>query len=107
MLCVKCRKWTLARCTKWKRVTSVSAEGFVYKRCKMMTINEISVERLNDDAETVEGFCYLGNAFNASGGSEMTVVVRTRIGWMRFRECEEVLYGRFCTRCKGKCIRFV
>ena len=27
-------------------------------------------------------------------GSEMTVVARIRIGWMRFRECGEVLHGR-------------
>ena len=40
---------------------------------------ETSVERLKDDVETVKRFCYLGVALNASGGSEMTVVARTRI----------------------------
>ena len=35
-----------------------------------MVRNETSVERLNDDVETVEGFCHLGNALNASGSSE-------------------------------------
>ena len=39
----------------------------------------MSVDRLNGDVETEEGF-YLENAVNASGGSEMTVVARTRIG---------------------------
>ena len=48
MLCVKCRKWIHERRTKWKKVSSVLAEGFVCKRCKMMTRNETSVERLND-----------------------------------------------------------
>ena len=43
----------------------------------------MSVERLNDDVETVEEF-YLVNALNASGGSEIIVVARTRIKWMRF-----------------------
>ena len=62
----------------------VLAEGFVCKTCKIMTRNAMSAERLNDDVKTVEGFCYLGNALNASGGSELTVVARTRIGWMRF-----------------------
>ena len=52
----------------------------------------MSVERFSDDVETVEEFCYLKNASNASGGSDKTVVIRTRIGWMRFRECGEVLY---------------
>ena len=64
---------------------------------KEMTRIETSLKRLNDDVENVEGFCHLRNAFNASGGSEMTVVARTKIGWMRFRECGEVLY-QICTR---------
>ena len=52
------------------------------------------VERLNDDGETVERFCYLGNALQASGDSEkMTVVTRTTIGWMRLREGE-----KFCMK---------
>ena len=38
----------------------------------------MSVEKLNDDVETVEGFCYLGNASNACGGSEITAVARIR-----------------------------
>ena len=45
----------------------------------------MSVEKFNNDAEKVEGFCH-GNALNASSGSEMTLVARTRIGWMKFRE---------------------
>ena len=30
--------------------------------------------------ETVKGFCYLGNRFNASGGSEGAATAKTRIG---------------------------
>ena len=57
----------------------------------------MSEERLNDDVETVKGFCFLGNALNARGGFEMTIVARTRIGWMRIQKCGEILYGRrFC-----------
>ena len=53
------------------------------------------MERSNDDVETVEGFCYLGNALNASDCFEMPIIARTRIGWMiRFRECGEVLYRK-------------
>ena len=29
----------------------------------------MTIERLNDDVETIKGFCYLANALNASGGS--------------------------------------
>ena len=68
----------------------VLSEGFVCERYKIMARIEMSVERLNDDVDTVEGFCYLGNALNAGGGSEMTVVTRIRISWRRFRECGEV-----------------
>ena len=70
MLCVKSKKWTNGQCTKWK-VTSVLPEGFAYKRCKMMMKNEMPLERLNDDLDTVKRFCYLGNVLNTSGGSEM------------------------------------
>ena len=51
-------------------------------------------KRLNDDVETVKLFCYLRNPLNTSGGSETSVVARTRIGWMRFRECGKDLYER-------------
>ena len=66
---------------------------FVCERCLMMTKKKISMERLNDDVETAERFCYFGNALNASGDSEMLVVARTRIG-LGFQECGEVLYRR-------------
>ena len=76
----------------------------------MMTRIETSVQKLKDDVENVEGFCHLRNALNASGGSEMTVVARTRIGWMRFRESGKVLFEkRFSLKMNGKvyqiCIR--
>ena len=88
----------------------ISIGGWLCKAYKMMTRNETPVEKLNDDVETVEGFCYPRNALNASGGSEMTVVARTRIGWMRFQECGEVLYERkFLLKIKRKvyqiCVR--
>ena len=71
--------------------------------------SETSVERLNDDEENVDVFCYLGNALNAGCGSKMTVVTRARIEWMRFQECK-FLYGRqFFMKMKGKvyqiCVR--
>ena len=44
--------------------------------------------------ETVKGFCYLGDRLNASGGCEIAVTSRVRIGWMKFRECGELLRRR-------------
>ena len=56
-----------------------------------------------DEMETVKGFYYLGDRLNASGGCEVSVTARTRLGWKKFRECEEILFGkRFSLRMKGK-----
>ena len=58
--------------------------------------------------ETVKGFCYLGDRLNASGGCETAVTSRVRIGWMKFRECVELLPGRrFSLRMKGMVYRGV
>ena len=58
----------------------------------------------------VKSFCYLGDRLNSSSGSEAAVTARARIGWMKFRECGELRYGRkFLLKMKKKidqsCIR--
>ena len=58
----------------------------------------------------VKSFCYLGNRLNTSGGSEAAASARTRIGWIKVRECGALLYGRkFLLKMKGRiyqsCIR--
>ena len=64
-----------------------------------------SIEKLCDEVETVNGFCYLGDRLNASGGCEAAVTTRVRIDWVRFRECGELLLGnRFPLKMKD-CIR--
>ena len=35
----------------------------------------------------MKSFRYLGDRLNASGESEAAVTARTRIGWIKFREC--------------------
>ena len=45
-----------------------------------------SFEKLCDEVETVNGFCYLGDRLNASGGCEAAVTTRVRICWIKFRE---------------------
>ena len=67
-------------------------------------------ENLCDGVETVSKFTYLGDRLNATGGCEMAVTARSRIGWMNFRECSEILKGRrFSLKIKGKiyksCVR--
>ena len=70
------------------------------------------INKLCNEVETVNGFRYLGDKTSASGGCEVAVTARVRIGWVRFRECEELLLGyRFPLTMKGKvyhcCIRSV
>ena len=56
-----------------------------------------------NEVETIKGFCYLGNSLNASGECETAVTARTRVGWKKFRECDEILFEkRFSLRVKGK-----
>ena len=52
-----------------------------------------SIEKLCDEVETVNGFGYLGDKLNSSGGCESAVTARVKIGWVRFRECGELLLG--------------
>ena len=35
----------------------------------------------------------MGNRLNASGGSKAVVIVRTKIRWIKLRECVELLPG--------------
>ena len=44
--------------------------------------------------KTVREFTYLGDRVSAGGGCEAVVTARTRCGWVMFRECSELLYGR-------------
>ena len=47
-----------------------------------------------DEVETLREFTYLGDRVSAGGGCEAAVTARTRCGWVKFRECGELLYGR-------------
>ena len=42
----------------------------------------------------MKSFCYLGVRLNTSGESEAAVTARTRIEWIKFRECWKLLCGR-------------
>ena len=98
-------------CTKMEKVTCSSARHFACRRCTDVGDGtEEPVEVLCDEVKTVKGFCYLEDRLNASGGCETAVTSRVRIGWMKFRECGELLRGRrFSLRMKGvvhcSCVR--
>ena len=80
-----------------RRVTSTLAKGFVCKQ-RVYTMEKIVEpgEELSvlDQVDFVKSFCFLWDRLNASGGTEATVTARTRIGWIKFRERGELLYGR-------------
>ena len=111
LLCTKCGNWVHGRCGKIKRVAARLAMHFICSKCKgIMEEMVYLIEKLCDKVETVNGFCYLGDRLNASGGCEVALTTRVRIGWVRFRKCEELLVGnRFPLKMKGKvycvCIR--
>ena len=52
------------------------------------------MESFYDGVETVTGFCYFGDRLNANGGCGMAVTARARLGWVKFRECGELLHGK-------------
>ena len=90
MMCAKWGKWKRGRCAKMERVTSTPAKGFVCELC--VDTKEGIVEpgeeiSFFDQVDFVKSFCYLGDRLNASGGNESAVTSRTRIGWIKFREC--------------------
>ena len=92
VLCTKCGNRFHGRCTKMKRVTAKLAMHFVCSKCKGIMEGTVdSIEKLCDKVETVNGFFYLGDRLNASGGCEAAVTARVLIGWVRFRKCGELL----------------
>ena len=109
VLCTKCGSWVHGKCAKIKRVTARLAMHFVCSKCKeIMEGTMDSIEKLCDEVKTVNGFLrdYLGYRLNASGGCEAAVTARVRIGWVRLRECGELLLGnRFPLKMKGKVYR--
>ena len=47
------------------------------------------------EMEIVREFTYLGDRVSAGGGCEAAVTARTRYVWVKFRECSELLYGKW------------
>ena len=84
-------------CVKMKRVTLTSAKGFVCKVCvgtKEGIVEPSEELSVFGQVDFVKRFCSLGDRLNTIGGSEAAVIARTRIGWIEFGECGELLYGR-------------
>ena len=54
----------------------------------------VEQEESYDEVETENEFTYLGDRVSAGGEHEAAVTARTKSGWVRLRECGELLYGR-------------
>ena len=94
MVCGKCGKWVHARNTDKKKLAVYLNKNFVCKKCISVVKNfRGPYDILCDGVETVSKFSYLGDRLNANGGCETAVTARKRIGWMKFRECREILKG--------------
>ena len=76
-------------------VTSTFSRNFICRKCYGNIGKAVEQDkRLCDKLETVREFTHLGDRVRAGGGCEAAVTARTRCGWVRFRECSELLYGR-------------
>ena len=51
-------------------------------------------DNLCDEVETVSEFTYVGDRVSAGRGCAAAVTARTRCGFVKFRECGELIYGR-------------
>ena len=111
VLFTKCENWFHGKCANIMRATARLAMHFVCLKCRGIMEGTVdSIEKMCDEVETVNGFCYLEDRLNASGGCKAAVTSRVRINWVRFRECGELLLGnRFPLRMKGNvycgCVR--
>ena len=64
-------------------------------RCKKQANGLVGpVEEFCDEVETEKSFCYLGDRVIANGGCEAAVTARARIGWVKFKECGELLNSK-------------
>ena len=55
-------------------------------------------EKFSDEVETIREFTYLDDRVSAGGGCE---AARTRCGWVKPRECSELLNDRYPQKMKG------
>ena len=79
-------------CTLLKKVTCSSAKHFVCRRCTDVGDGtEEPVKILCNKVETVRVFCYLGDRLNPSGGCEIAVTSRVKIGWVKFKRMQRVV----------------
>ena len=66
-----------------------------------------SIENFCDAAKTVNRFCFLGDKLNSSGGCEMAVTARVKIGWVIQGMWIVITWKNFSLKMKGKIYRVI
>ena len=76
-------------------VTTKFISNFACRKCEGDIEEAVKQEeKLCDDVKTVREFTYLGDRMSSGGKCEAAVTAKTRCGWVKFRECSGLLYGR-------------
>ena len=95
VLCSVCEKLIHGRYAKIKKVIPKLAKGFVCKKCRKSSDERVKpIKTMCKQLKTVNEFCYLEDRLNANDGYKAAVTARMRLGWIKFRECGELLLGR-------------
>ena len=94
-LCQLCGKWIQGICAGVKRVTPKFLRYLTCRKCEGNIREAVEQEEiLIDEMHTVGGLTYLGDRVSAGGGCESAETARTRCGWVRIRERDELLNCR-------------
>ena len=104
VFCTNCKRWIHGRCTSRKRVPPDLAKNFVRTSCTASDDDGMEpIENLCDRVEIVNEFCYLVDKLITSGRCEAAVTARMRIGWIKLKECSELLLAkRFSLKIKAR-----
>ena len=92
-------------------VTNRLAIDIKCRKCKGYHKNVVDrKDKLYDCVESVTEFSYLGDRINSGGACVVAVSSRTRLRWMKFRECQDLHCGKkFPLKIKGivykSCVR--
>ena len=93
VLCVQCNAHGIS--SGVKRVIPKFSMNFKCRKCEGNVGEAVEQEEmLCDEVKTVRAFTYVGDRVCAGGGCQVAVTARARCGWAKFRECDELLYGR-------------
>ena len=95
VLCVQCSKWIHGRCAGIK---------ITCRKCEGNIVGSVAGRKFCNDVESVRKFTYLGDMVSAGEGCEAAVTARTRCGWVKFKECGELLYQEISYTAERGCL---